>query len=186
MSRSTNYDKAYELIRAKLEVLTEPITLGFLGRTFCADKNGVEQIGGDPIHINAKGVIVWYLTFGGRNLATTPESFDFAPLNHFSYGIFSGSSAWEKSRASRLSKLTAARFRENANRIGAEFLRSERYGESWLLFPFPELPLLLTFSEGDEEFQPSLNIKLGKNCERILPFETLAVLIGLIESEFGD
>jgi hypothetical protein len=115
----------------------------------------------------------------------TPDSYDFALLNYFSHGIFTGHTAWEKSRASGLSELTPEAFRACCEHIGAQLLRSERYGESRLLFAFPELPLLITFTEGDDEFPSSLDIKLGKNCERILPFETLAVLTTLIESEFS-
>jgi hypothetical protein len=185
LNSETNYDKVFERLRVRLENLGAPVTLNFLGRAFRADRGGVERISGRPIHINAQNIIIWYLTFGGRGVELTPESYDFALLNHFSHGIFTGHTSWEKSRASGLSDLTPKAFRECCEHIGAEFLRPERYGESRLLFAFPELPLLITFTEGDDEFPASLDIKLGKNCERILPFETLAVLTSLIESEFS-
>jgi hypothetical protein len=181
----TNYDIVYEQLRVRLRALRAPVTLGFLGRTFCAAGDGIEQLDGRPIHINAKNIMIWYLTYGGRGAELTPESYDFAPLNYFSHGIFTGNTAWERSRAAGLSGLTLEVFRERCEQIGAEPFRSERYGESRLLFAFPELPLLVAFTEGDDEFPAILDVKLGKNCERILPFETLAVLTTLIESEFS-
>ncbi|MDR2421207.1 MAG: DUF3786 domain-containing protein [Oscillospiraceae bacterium] len=172
----TNAEIAYHsVIRPMLRKLDGEREVAFLGRRFRVTGEDVEQLSGKPAHINCKGVLVWYFTFGGEG----EPSFEFASLQSFSHGIFRGA-AWEPYTGASLSE-----FRGTAAALGAGFLRRERYGEAWLLFALPKVPVLLTYSEADEEFPAVLDIKFGKNADTFLPFETLAVLHGLIKREFG-
>jgi hypothetical protein len=145
------------------------------------DYEGVTQLDGEAANVNLKSVIIWYLTYGGQG----KPSFEFTPLSSFSSGIFGsksadfGSFAWRKHAG-----LTPEKFRAAAKRIGTEFVRSERYGEAHLLYLFPKVPVLLTYSEADEEFPAVIDTKFSMNAPIFLPFETLAVAQGLIESEF--
>jgi hypothetical protein len=170
----TNHEKNYEKIRLWLSNMPKPCEVEFLGRLWRVDSTGVEQMSGAPAHVNCKSILVWYYTFGGQG----EPSFDFVLLSHFSHGIF------REQRTPSVS-LTVSEFREAARRLGVAFLRKERYGESWLWFVLPKIPVLLTYSEADEEFPALMNIKFGMNATTFLPFETLAVLYGLITDEFA-
>ncbi|MDR2606674.1 MAG: hypothetical protein LBC38_05270, partial [Oscillospiraceae bacterium] len=89
----TNAEKVYESLKPWLSKLDAPRTLTLLGREFRTDGSGVEQLSGNKIHINAKSVLIWYLTFGGDGIE---PSFEFTPLHTFSNGIFTAqSSDWQ-------------------------------------------------------------------------------------------
>jgi hypothetical protein len=190
-----NYEKAYQSLLPWLAGIDGALDLDFLGRRFRVSSLGVEQLSGAPSHVNAKSVIIWYVAretlieemspipkYGGGD----EPSYEFRPLSDFSFGIFSGhGTAWQDARNSRIGSLGLEDFRRHAERIGAKTLRPERYGESRLLHAFPELAVMLTFSEADDEFPADINVKFGSNATRILPFETLAVLQGLILDEFA-
>ncbi|MDR1590187.1 MAG: DUF3786 domain-containing protein [Oscillospiraceae bacterium] len=172
----TNAEIAYHrTIRPMLGKLSGSREVSFLGRRFRVTSEDVEQLSGKPAHVNYKGVLVWYFTYGGEG----EPSFEFTSLQSFSHGIFRGSD-WEPSVTADL-----AEFREISAGIGAELLRKERYGEARLLFALPKVPVLLTYSEADDEYPAVLDIKFGKNADTFLPFETLAVLHGLINGEFS-
>jgi hypothetical protein len=172
----TNAEIAYEnTIRPMLKTLQNPQSVCFLGRDWRVTGEDVTQMGGEPAHINAKGVLVWYFTFSDRE---GEPSYEFASIQSFSHGIFN-SARWVPGV-----NITAGRFRETAARLGANFYRKERYGESWIYAVLPKIITLLSYAEGDDEFPASLDIKYGKNATRYLPFETLAVLHGLIGGEF--
>jgi hypothetical protein len=174
----TNYEKVYEQIRPWLSKVAEPRELRFLGRMWRVDRAGVEQLSGPPAHTNCRSVLVWYFTYGGQG----EPSYTFTPLHSFSHGIFRGND-WETGGCATL---TLDEFREASARIGADFLRRERYGEAWLLHALPKLPVLLTYTEADDEFPAALDIKYGANATTFLPFETLAVLNGLINAEYKN
>jgi hypothetical protein len=180
----SNAERVYESLRPWLANLEKTRTVIFLGREFYADNIGIKQLSGEKIQINAKSVLIWYLTFGGDKLE---PSFVFTPLHTFSNGIFTAqNSDWQSHDRKTHEKLTFEAFRTTSERLGASVIRQERYGESRLLFALPNLPVKLTFSEGDEEFPATLDIKFGTNATQILPFETLAVLQGLILREFAS
>jgi len=180
----TNHEKAYEQIRPWLQNIKKPAEVTFLGRAFSVTKDDVVQLSGDPIHVNAKGVLVWYYTYGGADNPELYPSYDFVLLYTFSHGIFSDQSAWRQNAVKAQSDLTIETVRSAAKRIGADFYRKEKYGESYLLLALPKVPVLITFTEGDDEFEPQLTVKFSSNATEILPFETLAILMGLIEREF--
>jgi hypothetical protein len=169
-----NSEKNYEFLRSWLSDIKEPRIIEFLARTWRIDKNGVEQLSGDPANVNCKSVLIWYMTSGGVG----EPSYLFVPLGNFSHGIF------QDALGTPYVNLTLAEFRETATKLGAHFMREERYGESWLWLVFPEIPVLLKFSEADDEYPAMLDVKFGSNATTFLPFETLAVLDGLIDNEF--
>jgi len=180
----SNYDKAYEQIRPWLQKIDAPVELTFLGRGFRVTKEDVVQISGEPVHINAKSIIVWYLTFGGAGNPALVPNYDFVLIHAFSQGIFSDQSTWRKSAAQAKGKLTLDEVRSVAKRLGADFYRKEKYGESYLLFALPKIPVVITFSEGDDEFPSQLDVKFSSNATDFLPFESLAIFLSIIEAEF--
>jgi hypothetical protein len=192
-----NYEKNYEHIRSWLAdcdfaeaaprlglspAIDGTIKLTALGREFSVNRDGVFQLCGEPSDVNLKSVIIWYLTYGGQG----EPAVEFGSSSSFSGGMFGARSSdynsyeWQKHAG-----LTLRQFRAVAKRIGAEFVRSERYGEVWRLFLFPKVTLLLEYSEADDEFPATIDIKASANALTFLPFETLAVAHGLIESEFN-
>jgi len=174
-----NSDLIYESLLPWLRGISGlPKELLFLGRRFQITKEGIEQLSGPEIAVNGKSVLIWYVV----TASSEGPDFSFASLLSFSHGIFSSqNSGWQNKGSSGLNRES---FRENAGRIGAEYYKEIPYGEAWLLFAFPNLPVLLTFTEEDEEYPAMVDIKFGSNATEILPFETLAVLDGLIASEF--
>jgi hypothetical protein len=175
-NRKSNAEIAYETnIRPMLRGLTGSRDIRFLGRDWRVTGEDVVQLRGEPGHVNAKGVLVWYFTYSDR--AGEP-SYEFASVSSFSHGIF-GDSSWILEY-----EIDLGRFRATCERLGAHFYRKERYGESWLLEVLPKIITLLTYNEGDDEFPNSIDIKYGKNTTDYLPFETLAVLHSLVNSEF--
>jgi hypothetical protein len=192
----SNYEKAYENIRPWLkrcDFYEAAPRLGFappidgalvftvLGRKFLVDHDGVTQLDGEAANVNLKSVIIWYVTYGGKG----EPSFEFAPLSSFSSGVFGSTSADFSSFAWRKHEgLTLEQFRATAKRIGTELVRSERYGEVHRLYLFPKVPVLLTYSEADDEFPAVVDIKFSLNASTFLPFETLAFAQALIEREF--
>jgi hypothetical protein len=197
----SNYERIYDNIRpwlADCDFSEAALRLGFtppvdgvltfasLGREWRVDKDGVRQSGGLDIHVNFRNVIIWYLTF--RDSIWTPlirTSDGFASLGSLSNGNFGQRSAdFQSFDWQRHSGLTLEEFRTAAERIGAGFVRSARYGEVRLLDVFPKVPALLTFSEEDEEFPAQVDVKFRSDALKYLPFETLAVLHGLISGEF--
>ncbi|MDR0818096.1 MAG: DUF3786 domain-containing protein [Oscillospiraceae bacterium] len=198
----SNYDRVYETIRAWLSECDfseaasrlgfEPpndgvLTFASMGRGWRVDKDGVTQISGSGTHVNFRSVIIWYLTFkGSKWTPAIREADEFAPLPSFSSGIFGQRSAdFQSFEWRRHSGLTYGEFRSAAERIGAKLTRSERYGEVRRLDVFPKVPALLTYSEEDDEFPAQVDVKFRADALTFLPFETLAVLHGLIEREFS-
>jgi hypothetical protein len=193
----SNYEKAYESIRPWLKRCDfdeAAPRLGFvppidgallftaLGRKVRVDRDGVTQLDGEAADINLKSIIIWYVTYGGQG----EPSFEFAPLSSFTGSMSGGNKSadfgsfvWQKHAG-----LSLEHFRATANRIGAGFVRSERYGEARLLYLFPKVPVLLTYSEADDEFPAVVDTKFGLNASTFLPFETLAFAHRLIENEF--
>ncbi|MDR3310413.1 MAG: DUF3786 domain-containing protein [Oscillospiraceae bacterium] len=192
----TNHEKVYEELRLRLAdcdlaeaapraglVFSDgAVGVRTLGRELRVTNSGVELVSGPPCSVNLKSVLVWYLTFGGAGDA----SYEFVPVHSFSHGIFGSQSPDFSSHGWRgYAGLTPERFAAVSGRIGAELVRRERYGESRLLVPLPKLPVLLTFSEADDEFAAQIDLKVGKNATDFLPFETLCVMCGLVTREYG-
>jgi hypothetical protein len=150
----------------------------FLGRRCRVDDTGVYVERGDEMSVNGKTVIVYYLTYGGSGF----PRYDFRFLKAFASGLFDGSSGL--AHVSGQSVTTYARFADAATRIGAQIMRESGDGShTWLLSALPKVPALLTFLDGDDEFSPQLQVKFDVTATDFLPFETLAVLGGLIEGE---
>jgi hypothetical protein len=169
-----NYEKNYNQIRVWLSSLPKPQEINFLGRRWRVDSCGVEQLSGQPADVNCKSVLVWYFTYGGVG----EPNYEFLPLYKFSNGIFQ-SNSWMTDFS-----LTRENFRKVSEQMGAEFLRKERYGETYFFLVLPKIAALLTYTEADDEFPAALDIKFGSNAATFLPFETLAVLHGLITAEY--
>ena len=151
--------------------------LTFLGHDYWVDETGVYPEGSDNTSFNTRSVIIYYLTYGGKGEA----SYDFRTMHSFSHGLFEGDSSSSKwGTAYKGPRLSLEFFEAAAKRIGAEFMQKKNGAHSYLLFPFPKVPALLTYNEGDDEFPDDMVIKFGTNALNFLPFETLAVLHGLI------
>jgi hypothetical protein len=154
--------------------------IDFLGRRWSVDASGVNQEGGGAAHVNGKTVIVYYLTHGGSGF----PRYDFQSLRAFAFGLFDGSRGVTAAERSAITEY--APFVDIAKRLGAEFVRETASGShTWMLYAFPKVPVLLTFIEDDDEFPAELQLKFDVTATDFLPFETLAVLNGLITAEFS-
>ncbi|MDR0905858.1 MAG: DUF3786 domain-containing protein [Oscillospiraceae bacterium] len=186
------YEKTYETLKLRLADcdfaaaasavgLAAPtdgaVTVDFLGCRYRVDKSGVEQVSGGAANVNCKTVIVYYLTHGGSGF----PQYEFQSLRAFASGLFDGSRGVTAVERERITEY--AQFTEAAKRLGAEFVRETANGSHiWLMYAFPKVPVLLTFVEGDDEFPAQTQLKFDVTATDFLPFETLAVLNGLITS----
>ena len=157
------------------------LRLEFLGRAYRIDASEVTpetDDGGGDAAFNARTVLIWYLTHGG----TGEPGYDFRAIRSFAHGLFDGDRGIAWSRGGDFG-LTRERVEAAALRVGARFLHEKNGAWSYLLYALPKIPALITFNEGDDEFPAAVSVKFGSNALNFLPFETLAVLHGLVMGE---
>lgn len=191
---ATGYEQTYHLMRQSLSGcdfagralelgLSPPengaLQLTFLGRDYRVDAMGVYPEGESESvsSYNSRTVIIYYLTYGGRG----EPSYDFRSIRSFSQGLFDGDRGGWGGKHRFENRLTPDLFDTAAKRIGAQPMQVKNGAHSYLLYAFPKVPALVTYTEGDEEFPDDISVKFGTNALNFLPFETLAVLHGLIE-----
>ena len=153
------------------------LRLTFLGRDYTVDETGVYPEGDDVASFNARTVIIYYLTSGGQGEA----SYDFRSIRSFSQGLFDGDRGVWGGKLNAKDRLSLEMFEAAVTLIGAQQMQVKNGAYPYLLHAFPKVPSLITYNEGDEEFPDHIDIKFGANALNFLPFETLAVLHGLIQ-----
>ncbi|MDR0813949.1 MAG: DUF3786 domain-containing protein [Oscillospiraceae bacterium] len=176
--RRINADIVYESLLPWLrEVQNLPRRIPMLGREFEVTHTGVELLSGRPMHINAKSVLIWYVKTDCR---AAPAG-TFTPLTGFSHGIFSSNNSGMQNQSVRISR---AEFEQTAAALGGTIIDAKPGTARAFIPALPNVPVLLTYTEGDEEFPAAIDMKFTGNATEFLPFETLAVFGGLVRGEF--
>jgi hypothetical protein len=192
----SGYERTYEAVAARLRRLEFPyaakrlgfdlidrytMSIDFLGRTYKLDRDGVRPVDGDKADVNILSVLAYYALSGSR----AEPLYDFALLNTFTGGLFSGGSGDASWMTGPLRKVcdTHERFRRAARNLGMIYEGSRVAGEhAWQCRLLPKIPALIKYFEADEEFPCDIKIYYDKTVPEFLDFEPLAVLNGCLVS----
>ncbi|MDR2517309.1 MAG: DUF3786 domain-containing protein [Spirochaetaceae bacterium] len=193
--RQNGYEKTYETIRPLLRDLDiscaarrlgfdlisrDAMSVSFLGRRFRVTRHEAAPEDGRPVNVNYRSVLVYYAISGGSG----DPRMDFAQLNTFSRGLFSGASGgagvdWMSAPLRRAYGDDYPAFAAAARRLGMIYLGSRARGEhNWAYRLLPKIPVRLNYYEADDEFPAEVKIYYDKTVAHFLDFEPLAVLNG--------
>ncbi|MDR2739363.1 MAG: DUF3786 domain-containing protein [Treponema sp.] len=192
---ANGYEKTYETITPRLRDLDFPyaalrlgfdlidkyrMSIDFLGRKYELDREGVRPVDGEKVNVNFLSVLVYYAISKGN----TEPLYDFALLNSFSGGLFSGGgsgSGWMVEPIRKTCGGNYEKFRRAARDLGMIYEGSRVTAEhTWQYRLLPKIPALIKYFEADEEFPCDVKIYYDKTVPEYLDFEPLAVLNGCL------
>ncbi len=162
--------------RLGLEYVEGSIQVNFLKREYRITKDGVEPLDGQPVNVNNRSVLLYYLLSQGTG---SPENsfvlFESIPRMNSGLGLQSRlmNSPLERKLGNDYFKFTQA-----AMRLGGIEQDSQPGKHTWQFDVLPKIPLRIIFYEADDEFPASIQIMLDKTAPRFLEFECLAFMIG--------
>jgi hypothetical protein len=196
------YDKIYSTLLPKLAELDwaesasrlggtrseDGVRLSFLGRDYIITNDGVEPEDGEPVNVNIRSILIYYVTSSGSG----DFSHDFALLNRLT-GMIDG----QKNLANSIMNDPLIReFADDYGRFarameslgGVEIPTSSSGKHVWQLRPLPKILSQIVFYEADEEFPADIQIMFDRSAPRFLDFECLAFMTGamiraIIDSE---
>jgi hypothetical protein len=176
--------------RLGLEYVDGGIQVCFLKREYRITLDGVETLDGQPVNVNNRSVLLYYLLSKGQG---DPEN---------SYVLFesiarmiSGLNAQTRLMNTPLERYLGndyVKFSEAAVKLGG--IEEEPNGGKrlWRFEVLPKIPLKIIFYEADDEFPVDIQMMLDKTALQFLEFECLAFMVGcfvraLIKTaEYGD
>jgi hypothetical protein len=188
----TGYEKIYSALLPRLAEcdLTESasrlggtmagggIRLSFLGRDYMITNGGVETEDGEPVDVNNRSVLIYYVTSRGSG----GFSGDFAILHRLT-GMIDG----QNSQASGIMKDPLihefsgcyGRFARAMTSLGGTESPTAGPGKHvWRFQPLPKILCQIVFYEADEEFPTDIQIMFDTSATRFLDFECLAFMTG--------
>ena len=176
--------------RLGLEYVDGGVQVYFLKRKYRITLEGVEPLDGQPVNVNNRSVLLYYLLSKGQG---DPEN---------SYVLFesivrmiSGLNAQNRLMNTPLERYFGhdyAKFSEAALKLGGIEEESKGGKLLWRFNVLPKIPLKIIFYEADDEFPVDIQIMLDKTALRFLEFECLAFMVGcfvraLIKTaQYGD
>jgi hypothetical protein len=176
--------------RLGLEYVDGGIQVCFLKREYRITLDGVETLDGQPVNVNNRSVLLYYLLSKGQG---DPEN---------SYVLFesivrmiSGLNAQSRLMNTPLERYFGndyAKFSEAAVKLGGIEEESNGGKHQWRFGVLPKIPLKIIFYEADDEFPVDIQMMLDKTALQFLEFECLAFMVGcfvraLIKTaQYGD
>jgi hypothetical protein len=192
---ANGYEKTYEAIMPRLRDLDFPyaalrlgfdlidkyrMSIDFLGRKYELDREGARPVDGEKVNVNFLSVLVYYALSKGN----TEPLYDFALLNSFSGGLFSGGgrgSGWMVEPIRKACGGDYEKFRRAVRNLGMIYEGSRVTAEhTWQYQLLPKIPVLIKYFEADDEFPWDVKIYYDKTVPEYLDFEPLAVLNGCL------
>jgi hypothetical protein len=192
---ANGYEKTYEAIAPRLRDLDFPyaalrlgfdlidkycMSIDFLGRKYELDREGVRPVDGKKVNVNFLSVLVYYAVSKGNS----EPLYDFALLNSFTGGLFSGGSSDSRWIVEPIRKACGGdyeKFRRAARDLGMIYEGSRVTAEhTWQYRLLPKIPVLIKYFEADDEFPWDIKIYYDKTVPEYLDFEPLAVLNGCL------
>jgi hypothetical protein len=191
---ANGYEKTYEAIAPRLRDLDFPyaalrlgfdlidkyrMSIDFLGRKYELDREGVRPVDGKKVNVNFLSVLVYYAISKGN----TEPLYDFALLNSFTGGLFSGGGGGSDWMVEPIRKACGdyEKFRRAARELGMIYEGSRVTAEhAWQYRLLPKIPVLIKYFEADDEFPCDVKIYYDKTVPEYLDFEPLAVLNGCL------
>jgi hypothetical protein len=162
--------------RLGLEYVDGGIQVCFLKREYRITLDGVEPLDGQPVNVNNRSVLLYYLLSKGTG---DPENsyvlFESIPRMISGLDLQNRlmSSPLERKFGNDYVKLTEA-----AVKLGGIEEDSQSGKHSWKFQVLPKIPLKIVFYEADDEFPANIQIMLDKTSIRFLEFECLAFMVG--------
>jgi hypothetical protein len=176
--------------RLGLEYVEGGVQVNFLKREYRITLDGVEPLDGQPVNVNNRSVLLYYLLSKG---AGDPENSYvlFETIPRISGGLDLQDQMMSRPLERKFGN-DYAKFAEAAVRLGGIEEDSQRGKHSWKFDVLPKIPLKLVFYEADDEFPANIQIMLDKTAPRFLEFECLAFMVGCLiralikTAEHGD
>ncbi|MDA8407567.1 MAG: DUF3786 domain-containing protein [Deltaproteobacteria bacterium] len=176
--------------RLGLEYVDSAVQISFLKREYRITLDGVEPLDGQPVNVNNRSVLLYYLLSKGQG---DPEnsfiSFESIPR------MISGLSVQSRLMNTPLERYFGndyVKFSEAAVKLGGIEEEPQLGKHLWRFDVLPKIPLKIVFYEADDEFPVEIQIMLDKTVLQFLEFECLAFLVGcfvraLIKTaQYGD
>lgn len=177
--RLAECDLAESAGRLGLEVLPSgKVAVEFCGRKYLITHDGVNPADGQPINVNHRSVLAYYILSKGSG---EPE-YSFMPLSRIS-GMIAGQKTHDQGLLVKpLIREFAddyAVFQRAARKLGGVLgSTSDNGGHPWTFQALPKIPVRLLFYEADDEFPADIQLFFDRSARRFLEFECLAFLSG--------
>lgn len=176
--------------RLGLEYVDGGIQVNFLKREYRITLDSVEPLDGQPVNVNNRSVLLYYLLSKGRG---DPENsyilFESIP------GMISGLNVQNRLMNTPLEQYFGGnyvKFSEAAVKLGGKEEESQVGKHLWKFNVLPKIPLKIVFYEADDEFPVNIQIMLDKTALQFMEFECLAFLVGCFvrtltnTAQYGD
>ena len=176
--------------RLGLEYIDGGIQVNFLKREYRITFDGVEPLDGQPVNVNNRSVLLYYLLSKGQG---DPENsyilFESIPRM---IGGLNIQNRLENTPLERYFGNDYVKFSEAAVKLGGIEEESQMGKHLWKFNVLPKIPLQIIFYKADDEFPVNIQIMLDKTALQFLEFECLAFMVGcfvraLIKTaQYGD
>ena len=177
-------------VRLGLRYVDGAVQVSFLKREYRFTLNGVEPLDGQPVNVNNRSVLLYYLLSQGQG---DPEN-SYIPFESIPRMI-SGLPVQSRLMNTPLVRYFGndhVKFSEAAVKLGGNQEESQVGQHLWRFEVLPKIPLKIAFYEADDEFPVDIQIMLDKTALHFLEFECLAFMVGcfvraLIKTaQYGD
>jgi hypothetical protein len=161
-----------------------------LKREYRITLDGVEPLDGQPVNVNNRSVLLYYLLSKGHE---EPENsyILFESIPRMISGL-SGQNRLMNTPLERYFGNDYVKFSQAAIKLGGIEGESQVGKHLWKFDVLPKIPLKIIFYNADDEFPVNIKIMLDKTALRFLEFECLAFMVGcfvrsLIKTaQYGD
>jgi hypothetical protein len=180
-------DLTENALRLGAQVAGGGVRIRFLGRDYIITRDGVEPTDGQPVDVNNRSVLIYYILSDGAG----EPSYDFAHLNRLT-GLIDGQNNLTKDF---MSVPLVRKFGHDSEgldavvtRLGGTRLPEASSGKhTWQLRPLPKILAQIVLYEEDEEFPADIQIMFDQTAPRFLDFECLAFMSGcMIHAMLGE
>jgi hypothetical protein len=162
--------------RLGLEYVDGGVRVNFLKREYHITLDGVEPLDGQPVNVNNRSVLLYYLLSKGYG---EPENtyILFESIPRMLSGL-SGQNQLTNSPLERYFGNDYTKFSEAAVKLGGTEEESQAGKHLWKFHILPKIPLKTVFYDADDEFPVSIKIMLDETSLHFLEFECLAFMVG--------
>jgi hypothetical protein len=164
--------------RLGLDYAEGGVRVRFLTREYRITQDGVQPLDGQPVNVNTRTVLLYYLLSKGQGEpGDSYVPFEAIPRMVGGLNLQSRlmTAPMERYFASNYSK-----FSEAATRLGGIEQETQVGKHLWRFNVLPKIPVKLVFYESDDEFPVSIQIMLDKTALQFLEFECLAFMVGCL------
>jgi len=190
ISKLSELDFQESADRLGLEYVYGGVQVRFLKRDYRITTDGVEPLDGQPVNVNNRSVLLYYLLSKGQG---DPED-SYVPFESIARMI-SGLHVQTRLMNTPLERHFGndyQNFAEAAVKLGGIEEETQAEKHLWRFDVLPKIPLKLAFYEADDDFPAEIQIMLDQTAIHFLEFECLAFMVGcfvraLIKTaQYGD